>query len=220
MRALKNALAQKRLAEQVAAYNAQTHADLDMARSLQQSLLPDAYPCFPRSASPDESALRFCHRFFPATELAGDFFSVLALSDTQAGVFICDVMGHGVRSALVTAMVRALLDDLAPRLPHPGQFLSEMNRRLAQHAPAAGRTPVRHGVLSHRRHCHRPDALRQRRAPSAAAPATRDRPGRPARPAQTTGPALGLFPDAAYARSSSRWHPGILSCCSPMACSK
>ena len=31
-----------------------------------------------------------------------------SISDTRAGIFICDVMGHGVRSALVTAIVRAL----------------------------------------------------------------------------------------------------------------
>jgi phosphoserine phosphatase RsbU/P len=131
MRAIKSALTQKRLADQVAFYNAQTKADLAMACRFQQSLLPDTYPSFPRSAPPELSALRFWHRFIPATDLAGDFFSLLGLSDTQAGVFICDVMGHGVRSALVTAMLRALLDDLAPRQPHPGHFLSEMNHKLA-----------------------------------------------------------------------------------------
>ena len=131
LRALRSALDQKRLADQIASYNAQARADLEMARHLQQSLLPANYPCFPRSASPAESALRFCHRFCPAAELAGDFFSVLPLSDTQAGVFICDVMGHGVRSALVTAMVRALVDDTAARAADPGQFLGEINRRLA-----------------------------------------------------------------------------------------
>ena len=35
-----------------------------------------------------------------------------ALSDTKAGLFICDVMGHGVRAALGTAMVRALLEGV------------------------------------------------------------------------------------------------------------
>lgn len=130
LRALQTALAQKRLAAQVAAYHAQIEADLQMARHLQQSLLPDRYPVFPQAAAPDQSALRFCHRFLPAAQLAGDFFSVLSLSNTQAGVFICDVMGHGVRSALVTAMLRALVDDIAHRRSDPGQFLAEMNRRL------------------------------------------------------------------------------------------
>jgi len=131
MRALQTALRQKRLADQVAAYHAQIQADLEMARNLQRSLLPDRYPSFLPQGSPATSALRFCHRFQPATQLAGDFFSVTKLADGRAGVFICDVTGHGVRSALVTAMLRALVDDLAPGFADPGQFLAEMNRRLA-----------------------------------------------------------------------------------------
>lgn len=131
LRVLRNALAQKQWADQVAKYNAQNRADLEMARRLQLSLLPDSYPAFPRSASPAESCFRFCHRFQPATELAGDFFSVVPLSDFCAGVLICDVMGHGVRSALVTAMVRALVDQAAAAASDPGDFLADMNRRLS-----------------------------------------------------------------------------------------
>jgi sigma-B regulation protein RsbU (phosphoserine phosphatase) len=139
MRALRSALAQKRLAEQVAAYNAQMRSDIEMARHLQQSLLPGAYPVFPANAVPEKSALHFMHRFIPATELAGDFFSVFALSDTKAGVFICDVMGHGIRSALVTAMMHALVENEAPRAVDPGQFLAALNRRLVRHIkPAEG----------------------------------------------------------------------------------
>ena len=131
MRALQSALSQKRLADQVAAYNAQMKADLEMAHKLQESLLPHCYPCFPQSATPENSALRFCHRYFWTAQLGGDFFSVQNLSDTRAGVLICDVMGHGVRSALVTAMLRALVGDLEMHAHDPGSFLSEMNRKLA-----------------------------------------------------------------------------------------
>jgi len=130
-RALHSALAQKRLAEQVAAFNAEIKADLELAHKLQESLLPQKYPCFPPSAAPENSALQFSHRYFWTTQLGGDFFSVQNLSDTQAGVLICDVMGHGVRSALVTAMLRALVGDLEIHAKDPGQFLSEMNRKLA-----------------------------------------------------------------------------------------
>ena len=131
MRAIQSALAQKRLAEQVAAYHAQIQADLDLARKLQQSLLPQSYPSFPHAASPDQSRLRFQHRYSWAAQLGGDFFSVQSLSDNRAGVLICDVMGHGVRSALVTAMLRAMVGDLELYADDPGRFLSEMNHRLA-----------------------------------------------------------------------------------------
>ncbi len=130
LRALRNALTQKQLADQVARYHAQTRSDLEMARHLQQSLLPDGYPSFPPPASLADSSLRFAHRFCPAAELAGDFFTVFPVSDFRAGVFLCDVMGHGVRSALVTAMVRAFVDTAVPCAADPDRFLSELNRRL------------------------------------------------------------------------------------------
>jgi len=62
--------------------------------------------------------------------VGGDFFNVRALSDTMAGVFICDVMGHGVRSALVTAILRALVEELAELATEPGQLLGQINHDL------------------------------------------------------------------------------------------
>jgi serine phosphatase RsbU (regulator of sigma subunit) len=42
-------------------------------------------------------------------------------------VFICDVMGHDVRAALVTAMMRALVEDLSGTTTDPGQLLTQIN---------------------------------------------------------------------------------------------
>ena len=198
LRALNSALSQKRLADQVAGYNAQMRADLDMARQFQLSLLPDHYPAFPHAASPEESALRFNHRFIPAAELAGDFFSVHALSDSRAGIFICDVMGHGVRSALVTAMMRALVDNEVSRTDDPAAFLTEMNRRFSQlirpeDGPmfatafymiadvATGR--LRYAAAGH------PRPLHVRRGAGVVAPLEMPR---------NAGPALGMIPGASY----------------------
>ncbi len=110
--------------------NAEMEADLDMARELQTAFLPRHYPVFPSNASPERSALHFYHRYFTSTELGGDFFDILALSDTLAGVLICDVMGHGVRAALVTAIVRGLVEELRGDAADPGRFITEMNRSL------------------------------------------------------------------------------------------
>jgi len=41
---------------------------------------------------------------------------------------MCDVMGHGMRSALVTAIVRGLLEELRPVAGDPGKVLTEANR--------------------------------------------------------------------------------------------
>lgn len=130
MRALLSALSQKRMQDQLNRYLVQTEADLRMARQLQHALLPQHFPGFPRTAVTDNSALRFHARYVSTTELGGDFYDVLPLSDTQAGVFICDVMGHGVRAALVAAKLRALVQETQPLAQDPGQFLAEINRGL------------------------------------------------------------------------------------------
>jgi sigma-B regulation protein RsbU (phosphoserine phosphatase) len=110
--------------------NSQMEADLRMACEVQQALLPQGYPSFPAHVPPEQSALRFCDRYRPNGAVGGDFFDVLPLSDTRAGVFICDVMGHGVRAALVTAMVRALLEGARSLCEDAGGLLTEMNREL------------------------------------------------------------------------------------------
>ena len=110
--------------------NEMMEEDLRMAHEIQQAILPQQYPTFPSTASPQESLLKFCHRYQPTGEVGGDFFNVFALSEQRAGVFICDVMGHGVRSALVTAMVRALVEELRPVASDPGQLLTRINRDL------------------------------------------------------------------------------------------
>ena len=107
--------------------NLQMEDDLKMAREIQLAMLPQQSPSFPRLAAPAESLFQFTHRYLPSGTVGGDFFTVSALSDSEAAVFICDVAGHGVRSALVTAMVRALVEELKPVAREPGQFLTKLN---------------------------------------------------------------------------------------------
>ena len=137
VRAITSALERKRLEEQVARYtnelrekNAQMETDLNLAREIQQAFLPQRYPTFPHDAIAPESALHFHHRYHPTGAVGGDFFNVLPISDTEAGVLICNVMGHGVRAALVTAMVRGLAEELLPTAAEPAKFLTEINHRL------------------------------------------------------------------------------------------
>jgi sigma-B regulation protein RsbU (phosphoserine phosphatase) len=110
--------------------NAQMEEDLKMAAELQSAMLPQQLPAFPPGGAPETSAFRFTHRYQPSGTVGGDFFNVTALSDTEAAVFICDVAGHGVRSALVAAMIRALVEELRPLARQPDRFLTKLNSDL------------------------------------------------------------------------------------------
>jgi sigma-B regulation protein RsbU (phosphoserine phosphatase) len=134
---MRYAVERKRMGDQLAGQadvlrrkNEQMEADLKMAREIQQLFLPQTELSFPPAAMPEESALRFYHRYLPAAALSGDFFTIFPISDSQAGVFICDVMGHGVRAALITAMMRALVEDLKAAAPDAGEFMAQINHGL------------------------------------------------------------------------------------------
>ncbi len=110
--------------------NAQMEQELILAGKVQQTMLPQGYPAFPPHSSPETSALRFCHRYLPTGRVSGDFFHVRRIAEQVAGVFICDVMGHGVRSAMITAMLRALVEELQSDASHPGELLERLNHDL------------------------------------------------------------------------------------------
>jgi sigma-B regulation protein RsbU (phosphoserine phosphatase) len=156
-----------------------------------------------------ESALHFAHFFRPSTAVSGDFFDILDLSDTMAGVFVCDVMGHGVRAALVAALVRALVEELKGIAAMPDEFLGKINRALVgilkqteipMFASASyvlvdlARGELRYVNAGH------PDPLFVR-PDSAAAEALPLAHGR-------RGPVLGMFDQAQYATATMPLTPG------------
>lgn len=112
------------------ARNAQIEADLQMARVVQEALLPHESELTINTRANGHPALSIAHYYRPAAAVGGDIFHIFPLSRNRAGIFICDVMGHGVRAALVTAIIRACLDQLRPAICDPGQFLGALNLRL------------------------------------------------------------------------------------------
>ena len=120
----------QQLTTELRAKNLELQDDLKLAREVQQTFLPQHYPVFAPDAERGRVGLRFCHRYLPTGIVGGDFLDVLAVSDEEAAVVICDVMGHGVRAALITAMLRALVGEHAQEAGHPGWMLVQINRAL------------------------------------------------------------------------------------------
>ncbi len=189
--------------------NEEMQDDLLMAAEIQKSFLPQKYPAFPQDANPAESALQFCHRYLPSGPVGGDFFDVFALSDTVAGVFLCDVMGHNVRSALVTAMIRGLVEDLRSVATDPGHFLTKINRRLLAALKQTGWptfasafymiVDAGNGCAKYASAGH-PSPMLLQRGTNTAGPLCGN--------SKSQGPALALFEEAAYTTSQCSLEPG------------
>ncbi|MHA3773434.1 PP2C family protein-serine/threonine phosphatase [Verrucomicrobiota bacterium sgz303538] len=146
---LKQLLTEREHAErQLAAYaaelrerNQQLEEDLRIAREMQQALLPTGQSRFPASSGVSASgSVLVVHHYLPTDSVGGDFFSVLPLSETEEAILIGDVMGHGVRAALVTAMLRGLVQQIKSEAHDPGNFLRSLNRALINVLRPLGRS--------------------------------------------------------------------------------
>jgi serine phosphatase RsbU (regulator of sigma subunit) len=129
-----NADLEKRVAERtrdLSEKNRMLEEELRIARELQIAMLPQHFPTFPKGVPPDQSALRFLSFYRPGSIISGDFFNVVRLSETTVGILLCDVMGHDVRAALVTGMLRVMAEEFAPFSESPGALLGQINHRLA-----------------------------------------------------------------------------------------
>jgi sigma-B regulation protein RsbU (phosphoserine phosphatase) len=97
--------------------------ELDVARRLQQAILPRSFP--------ERPEIEIAAKAEPAKEVGGDFYDVFWLDDRRLGLVIADVAGKGVPAALVMAETRTLLRGVAPATTGPAQCLGLANNLLA-----------------------------------------------------------------------------------------
>jgi len=189
--------------------NEQMETDLRMATELQQALMPSTYPSILADAGVDATRLRFCHRYLPATLMGGDFFHIARLSDDTAAVCICDVMGHGVRAALITAMMRAMIETHGAEALDPGRLLTQLNREFTGILKQTGTLVlvtvlycvinIRKGNARFARAGH-PPPLHARRSSGEVQTATLG--------AGSAGPAIGIIPNAQFKTTDATLEPG------------
>ncbi len=93
--------------------------ELDLARKVQFALMPR--PPKPRGV------LRTAVRYTPANQLGGDVYDFYRLDNGRLGILVADVSGHGVNSAMLSGMVKALAAPLAAAVLEPGELLAGLD---------------------------------------------------------------------------------------------
>jgi len=107
-----------------------TRAHMDIARQIQQSLLPQD--------SLTVGGMRFAGRCVPAVAVGGDCFAYLPCGRDRIDSFVGDVSGHGVGAALLMAEARTTF--MAERLiaSGAGGILTKLNDLLHEDLDRAG----------------------------------------------------------------------------------
>ena len=94
--------------------------ELETARSIQASILPDAPPRLP--------GLDVAVRYVPAASVAGDFYDFLPVNGRGLTVVVADVSGHGVPAALIASMIKVAVAAGSADAESPARLLTGMAR--------------------------------------------------------------------------------------------
>lgn len=182
--------------------NLRMKRDLDAAAKLQRGLLP--------SEPPEIPGIHFAMSFLPCDELAGDCFDIIPLDDTHVGLYVVDVSGHGVRSALLSVTLTRLLrpsEDNSSLLLDDTGFLSPsavcelLNRRFPMDTESLLYFTILYGIVNTETgefsYCSAghpsPLLIRKQKAPSTSPP---------------DNPPIGFIPNTDYRQNSLQLKPG------------
>jgi serine phosphatase RsbU (regulator of sigma subunit) len=113
--------------------------ELELARELQQSILPHEFPHLP--------GFSCAARNRPARQVGGDFYDVILLSKGRVGLVMADVSDKGMVAALYMALARSLIRAEAKRNSSPRQVLLRVHRLLLEMSQADMFVTVFYGVL-------------------------------------------------------------------------
>jgi len=176
----------------------QLRKELDLARDLQRSMLPQQGALFT-----DNPAIELSSLMEPATSVGGDFFDAFFTNGQTLFVCIGDVSGHGLAPALFMARTIGLLRVLANTETSPDAVLRQLNDSLSDGNEASlfvtmlcGFLDVNSGQFTYSNAGHLPPLLLQR---GAIAPIPLPK-----------GAILGVFPNRTYSNLNLQLDPGDL----------
>jgi len=118
------------------------HRELDIANSIQQSILPRTFPPYP-----ERTDFEIFADMLPAREVGGDFYDLFLIDEDRLGFIIGDVSGKGVPAAIFMAMSRTLLKAIALRGLPPAECLNHANVVLSTESQTAMFVTVFYGIL-------------------------------------------------------------------------
>ncbi|MBP3758938.1 MAG: PP2C family protein-serine/threonine phosphatase [Firmicutes bacterium] len=105
-------------------------SELDMARRIQLSMMPNLFPPFP------ERKEFYLHAYVdPAREVGGDFYDYFFIDDDHLCLVIADVSGKGVPAALFMMAAKIILKSSAMQGKSPAEILTATNRQVCENNP-------------------------------------------------------------------------------------
>ena len=100
-------------------------AELSIAASIQQNMMPTAFPAFP-----DRDEFDIYARMVPAKEVGGDFYDFFMIDEWHLAMVVADVSGKGIPAALFMMTAKTMIKTQTRMQPNPMQVLRDVNDML------------------------------------------------------------------------------------------
>ncbi len=108
-------------------YKSRIEVELEAARRLQSSILPEAWELEEIKRRCGISIASYSQ---PSSEIGGDFWGLKNIFPHQTAVWLVDFSGHGVAAALNSFRLQAYLKEYSSVAARPGEYLAHMNDKL------------------------------------------------------------------------------------------
>ena len=116
-----------KLKEYIAEAAARIDADLEIAKAIQTSVLPNVFPPFP-----DRHEFELFASMHAAKEVGGDFYDFYMLDKDTLGFLIADVSGKSIPGAMFMMTGKAIIKSLAESGLPPAEVFTIANEKLCE----------------------------------------------------------------------------------------
>ena len=113
--------------QEITKKGARIETELNLANSIQKSMLPTIFPPFPEHKEIDLYAI-----MQPAKEVGGDFYDMFLIDDNHLAILIADVSGKGVPASLVMMISKILIKNVTIIDEEVDKALTRVNKMLCE----------------------------------------------------------------------------------------
>ncbi|MBN1479758.1 PAS domain-containing protein [candidate division KSB1 bacterium] len=108
-------------------FQSEMNAELEQARRAQEAILPPN--------KPQSEYMEVGVKFVPLSQIGGDFYDIVQITEYSYGFLIADVTGHGIPAALLTFMSATAFKNSAVGVLSTSDVIEDTNMRIFNKMP-------------------------------------------------------------------------------------
>ena len=110
---------ERTLEKDILSKNEKMSKDIDFAKKIQMSILPNKGV---------HETIGVDYLYMPSEILSGDIFDIQKIDEDHMGVYISDVVGHGVSASIMTMFIRQTMESIMKKTTSSSSAISELHK--------------------------------------------------------------------------------------------